>query len=151
MKKWLSVRDSELYKFVESEPPPVSGEHIDNSLVWIVAIIPIVVALIDASLASQPGAAIGRAIAPRMGIEYAEKEVPWFIPFIMNSIFCLWDERRLHKAGHSSHWMTSMAIILVPAYLFLRAKKLKQRPTYAITWIILIVLSVFLVDAARSF
>ena len=50
------------------------------------------------------------------------------------------DHRRLANAGYGSKWTGFMAVFLTPVFLFVRAKMLKQRPYYAITFIIMFVL-----------
>ena len=47
----------------------------------------------------------------------------------------LWRSRALgqslaERARHSDKWLTGFAVILTPVYLFLRAKRLKQRPWF---------------------
>lgn len=149
MKEWSSVRNSELSALVESEPPPVSGQHIGNSLVWIIAMVPLAVGLIDASLASDPSVVLAKGIAPYVGKSVQAPHVPWTVPVAIYTLLGLWDEHRLKKAGHSSKWMTGFAALLTPIYLFMRAKKLKQRPTYAITWVALFVFSLLLVASTE--
>jgi len=153
MKEWISIRNSELFRLVESEPPPVSGDQINNSIVWVIALLPLVFGIIEAYMATRPEVVLARRLAmiPGSGLtEFHEREIPWQITMAINSILCLWDERRLNKAGHSEKWMTISAVLLVPVYLFLRAKKLKQRPIYAITWVAMLVLSIILVASAQS-
>ncbi len=152
MGEWASLRNSDLGKFAASEPPPIAGDQINNSIVWVVAVLPLVFGFIDAYLATRPEVVFARRLSmiPGSGVAFHESELPWALTTAINSILCLWDERRLNKAGHSKKWMTISAILLVPVYLFLRAKQLKQRPIYAITWIALLVISILLVSSAQS-
>lgn len=152
MREWAPLRNSDLGKFVDSEPPPISGDQINNSLVWIVAVLPLVFGLIEAYLATRPEAILARRLSmiAGSGVSFRESGIPWQITTAVNSGLCLWDERRLNKAGHSHKWMTISAILFVPVYLFLRAKQLRQRPTYAITWIVMLVLAIVFVSAAQS-
>jgi hypothetical protein len=142
MKEWQSIRNSELSDLVEAEPPPVSGEHINNTLVWVLAFLPLVFGIIDAALASGPEVQVARALALGIGQDFTPPHVPWLIPLLFNVALGLWDERWLKNAGHSDKWMRGFAVFLMPVYLFVRAKRLKQRPWYGLVWVGCFVLSI---------
>lgn len=150
MQAWKPIRESELAHLVAATPPPISAGLVSNTLVWIVAIIPLVVGLIDAALAMDPATVLARALGTHGGLPFQEPETPFALPGLLTAALCFWDERRLNKAGYSSKWMTAFAFLLAPVYLFMRAKRLKQRPTYAICWLVLVIVAAILVGAARS-
>lgn len=149
MKEWLSIRDSDLGFFVASQPPAISSYLIGNGFVWTLAILPVVYGIINASIGSTNQKALiwsGITGAPY----HAIKEFPWQISFAINGLLGWLDERRLSKAGYGSNWMRAAAILLVPVYLFVRAKRLKQRPSYAVCWIVMFLLGLILEAAATS-
>lgn len=149
MKEWSSIRDSDLGSFVASDPPAISSHLIGNGFVWTLAILPLVYGIIDASIGSTNQKALmwsGITGAPY----HATKEFPWQIPFAINGLLGWLDEHRLRKAGYGSNWMRAAAVLLVPVYLFVRAKRLKQRPSYAVCWIVMFLLGLFIVAAATS-
>ncbi|MCC8957738.1 DUF4339 domain-containing protein [Bradyrhizobium sp. Pear77] len=151
MKDWQSIRDSDLGALVNAEPPPLSGAQVSNTLVWIVAFIPMIFGIIDIALASDPSISFARAVSQGGGLPWKEREVPLLAYTVVYGLLCIWDEYRLEKAGYSKGvGMKFLALFIVPVYLFVRANKLKQRPTYAITWVVLFVLFLFLVAAAQS-
>jgi hypothetical protein len=66
--------------------------------------------------------------------------LPWRLSFLVNTLLSVLDFLRLKKAGHRSLWLGLAATLLTPIYLFARAKRLEQRPFYAIAWIISLIL-----------
>jgi hypothetical protein len=54
------------------------------------------------------------------------------------------DAEQLKRAGYSSGWMTLFALLLAPVYLFLRAQRLRQTPTYGFVWIATFLASIVL-------
>jgi GYF domain 2 len=129
MKEWQPLRETELSSiFAENLPPPVPAALVNNSIVWFVAFIPLVVAIAEVILTPQYYVELHIVTAPKV-------QIPWFIIWPINAALCLWDDRILRKAGYSTKAMAWFAVLLVPVYLFMRAKKLKQRPYYGFVWI----------------
>jgi hypothetical protein len=62
----------------------------------------------------------------------------------LNIALCVMDSRILTKAGHD---IAGWWVLIVPVYLFRRAKHLGQQPWYALTWLVVLVLSVVAVPA----
>lgn len=136
---WVPISDAALIVELTNAPPPLSGKLVRNGLVWVVAFMPLVFAVIDyviiqgetSNIAARTGISPGSPGFPAVG------GLPWYIPAIVTGVLCLWDERRLHKAGHSGGWLTFGALFLIPVYLFVRASRLKQFPYYGIVWLVL--------------
>lgn len=137
--EWKAIRFTELSDEVRDVPPPVAGEHVGNALVWILAFLPLVFGIFDAAIDMENKRLAIRTIS--LGFDAKQiPSIPFGIPFAINTALCLWDDRRLKRAGYNSRWMVLTALVLVPVYLFMRAKLLKQRPSYAITWIAMMLL-----------
>jgi hypothetical protein len=66
----------------------------------------------------------------------------WLIPLLVNAALCLIDAAQLKRAGYSSGWMTLFALLFAPAYLFMRAQRLRQTPTYGYVWLASFIVSV---------
>ncbi|MES2028241.1 MAG: hypothetical protein V4477_03605 [Pseudomonadota bacterium] len=66
------------------------------------------------------------------------------VPVIINAALCIADERQLKRAGYEDKWLTTFGLILAPVYLFLRAKRLGQFPSYGIVWVIMFAISILL-------
>lgn len=121
---WLAAKDTELSKFFTS-PPPLPGRNVSNHLVWLLALVPIVSAIVEMLTGTDKS----------IGIEV-------ILPYLtVNTLLCIWDVGRLKKAGHDapSVWW----VFLVPVYLWQRAKKLNQKRSYFWAYIFLGILSLF--------
>ena len=144
---WKNIRESELAELVATEPPAVAPQHIGNGYVWTLAFLPLIWGFIDASIDFANQKAMWSSLA---GVPYHKtNEFPWQIPFAINGLFGWLDELRLRKAGYGSKWMRAAAVLLVPVYLFVRAKRLKQRPWYAVCWIVTFFLGIFLIASVQ--
>jgi hypothetical protein len=149
MTEWKSIRESDLADLVATEPPAISPQHIGNGYVWTLAFLPLIWGIIDASIDASNQQAAARTMV--LGFPYhPSKGVPVQIPFLVNALFGWLDELRLRKAGYGSSWMRAAAVLLIPVYLFARAKRLKQTPWYAICWIVTFLLGIFLVAAVQA-
>jgi hypothetical protein len=135
MTDWKSIRESDLAELVATEPPPISPQHIGNGYVWILAFIPLIFGVIDAAVAASNQEAAARSLV--LGFPYhASKGLPFQIPLLINALLGWLDDRKLKQAGYGSRLTRVTAVLFQPIYLFLRAKRLKQRPYYAVAWII---------------
>jgi hypothetical protein len=135
MTDWKDIRESDLAELVATEPPAISPPHIGNGYVWILAFLPLIWGVIDASIDASNQQAAARTMV--LGFPYHPiKGLPVQIPFVANALFGWLDELRLRKAGYGSKWMRAAAVLLTPVYLFARAKRLKQTPWYAVCWLV---------------
>jgi hypothetical protein len=122
--EWRPARETDLAPLFappEGEPPPLAGKEVDNRFVWLAVAVPLVGVVIELAAGFDGGEALG-------------------VYLIANIVCCVLDERRLKAAGHqppSSSWA-----ILVPAYLWMRASRLKQKPLYFWGWIVAFALSI---------
>ena len=122
---WQPLRVTDLGAHLQDTPPPVAPTHVNNSLVWTLAIAPIGYVILtgwrDTEIMENP---------------YGDHSLAQFItlavPLILNAALCLLDERQLRRAGYADKWLTLFGILLAPVYLFLRAKRLRQFPSYGI-------------------
>ncbi|WP_426611346.1 DUF4339 domain-containing protein [Bradyrhizobium sp. McL0616] len=134
MPEWELLRESDLRDLVAAEPPPVSSRH-GNGYVWTLALLPLVIGVIEAVVSASNQDAAVRSLA--LGIPYhPSRGLPFQVPLVVNALLGWLDDRRLQQAGYGSRTTRVTAVLLAPVYLFLRAKRLKQRPYYAVAWII---------------
>jgi hypothetical protein len=136
-------------------PPPLSPQMIDNTWVWLVALTPLIVAIVDAVIVQirlENLAATGwwnvlefRDVGGAMTVGRKRLGgLPWQTTFILSSLFVILDLRKLRQAGHPPMKTDILwGFLLVPVYLFVRAKRLRQKPNYAVTWIICAAISIF--------
>ncbi|MGL5126416.1 MAG: DUF4339 domain-containing protein [Fusobacteriaceae bacterium] len=118
LNEWVKFENTNLYSEINTMPPPLL--KVNNNLIWIVAFAPLWADLLELMVI---GVASG------------------FLNLAINLAICYYDEKLLRKAGHNIDKVQSY---LIPVYLFKRAKLLKHSNAYAITWIVLFVLSLFL-------
>jgi hypothetical protein len=116
MQDWQAAGISDLSKLFEktNEPPPLLGDDVNNTIVWVLAFAPVF---------------------------YAFASLGWLFAIIINLCLCAWDEHNLKKAGHDTKGMTVWAVLLVPVYLFTRASRLKHKGYYAWVWLIMFIIS----------
>jgi hypothetical protein len=146
MPEWKSLRESDLAELVAAEPPAISPQDIGNGYVWTLACLPLVFAVIEAATTASDQEAAARSLV--LGFPYhPSKGSPPQIPFLISAVLGWLDDRRLKQAGYGS-WVTRVtAVLFQPVYLFLRAKRLKQRPYYAVVWILSLIVG-FLIYAS---
>ena len=110
-------------------PPPLTGENVNNGLVWTLAFVPILASLLEAFFAAASS--------------HPQSDF-WWVALPLNIGLCLADEKKLKNAGHNTNGMTAWALLLVPVYLFVRASRLKQNNGYAIVWLVTFFLSLYI-------
>ena len=150
-KDWQTVRESDLGSFVASDPPPLVGGAVSNTIVWIIAFLPLILGSIEAGMAHNHNISnIGNAMLARAG-QYNGPELDFRLYALAYVFLGAWDMHNLKKAGYTTDLkIRFLAILLTPIYLFVRAKRLKQRPSYAITWAVLCVLSLLMVYSVQN-
>lgn len=135
--EWREVHLTEFSHHFESTPPELTGDSVSNLWVWINAFVPMVSGVIRYSMATeylQATLAGHHPDAPNFFLHHLST-------FVVNSLLCHLDEKVLRKAGHDTGKFKGW-IWLVPVYMFIRAKKLKQNQAPFIVWIVLFVLFV---------
>jgi hypothetical protein len=131
MTEWKTVRESDLSELVAAEPPAISPQQISNVYVWTLAFMPLVFGLVEASNVVQNDFNLFRASS-----------------LVSGSLGLLDYFTKLKKAGYNSWGLRATSLLVPPVYLFWRAKVLKQRPYYAIAWIVSLIISLLLVSSA---
>ena len=120
MSDWKKAEETELFQYFDG-PPPLSGDAVNNTIVWILAFAPIIGVNIESFLVSffQTGS-----------------NKFWVITIVLNIVLSLLDERKLNAAGHNTRALSFGSAWLVPVYLFKRAKVLKHNLAYFIVWLV---------------
>jgi hypothetical protein len=133
MPEWKPLRESDLGELVAAQPPAISSKHIGNGYVWMLALLPLVLGVIEPVVSASNQDAVARSLA--LGIPYhPSRGLPFQVPVVINGLLGWLDDRRLQQAGYGSRATRVAAVLLAPVYLFLRAKRLKQRPYYTVAW-----------------
>ncbi len=126
MGDWVEFKDVNFLSM--NSPPPLVGDDINNTLVWILAFMPIL------------GTVLEYIIVGALGIYTTSI---WVITVAFNIMLCMSDEMMLRKAGYSNVNRIVWTVFIIPIYLFSRAKLLKQHNTYAIVWCITFLVLIF--------
>jgi len=127
MPEWKPLRESDLADLVAAEPPAISSQHIGNGYVWTLALLPLVFGVIEATVSASNQEAAARSLV--LGFPYhPSRGLPVQVPVVINALLGWLDDRRLKQAGYGSRLTRVTAVLFTPVYLFLRAKRLKQRP-----------------------
>ena len=129
---WIKVENSELSSYLQSAtPPPLSGDHVKNTYMWILAFAPILGYVLESFIAGQ-----------KYGVYIYTGEF-WYTTLALNILLCIFDSVVLKKAGHD----TSKFIFwffLIPVYIYSRAKHLKQSQICLIIWVVAFALTLLL-------
>ena len=128
--EWKKIENTELSTHLnKTSPPPLSGEHVNNTVVWILAFAPIIGYLLEWFIAGAINGSERKA-------EQAMAEAKYFyITIILNIALSIFDEKRLAMAGYSTEKFKGMNW-LVPVYLFQRAKYLNHSMAYFAVWLV---------------
>ncbi len=149
MPEWKPLRESDLADLVAAEPPAISSQHIGNGYVWMLALLPLVIGVIEAVVSANNQDAAARSVV--LGFPYhPSRGLPFQVPLAVNALFGWLDDRRLKQAGYGSRLTRVTAVLFTPVYLFLRAKRLKQRPYYAVAWILSMIVGFLIYAAVES-
>lgn len=124
MPDWTTLDSTVFSSQFSDSPPPLTGEAVDNTLVWWLAFAPLGGAFIAGFLSGATDKPMSKF---------------WWVTLVLNIALSIADEKKLQKAGHDTEKMGGAW--LVPVYLFNRAKVLKQNNAYFIVWVVLFCLS----------
>lgn len=132
---WTPIENTDLRVHLDSlSPPPLTGHHVNNTVVWVLAFAPFIGFLLEAFVAGMV-----YADNPYQAESAAFGGQFWYITLILNVALSYWDEKRLSKSGTDTGRFKGM-VWLVPVYLYQRARALKHNLGYFGVWIACFVL-----------
>ena len=137
---WQPLRTTEIGAQLKDTPPAIAANHVSNGFVWTLALAPLAYLFFDGGLPNYQNS----HPANDMFFEAFLSPLIWLVPILTNALLCLADTEQLKRAGYSSGWMTFFALLLAPVYLFVRAQRLRQTPTYGFVWIASFIVSIIL-------
>ncbi len=105
----------------------LNDKKISNTIIWWVAFMP----LIGLSIENAGSILFNTPISNL-----------WWITLILNIVLCYIDERKIKKIYPEIPLMREW-VLLIPVYLFKRAKALKQTMAYFIVWIVMFAIICF--------
>ena len=132
---WTKVEETDLATHLDlSGPPPLSGDHVNNTIIWVLAFAPIIGLILEGIVAGMVYG--GNEYRIQAALSNAQF---WYITLILNIGLSLRDEKMLEKSGIDTSKFKGM-VWLVPVYLYQRSKALGQNLAYFIVWIVSFVL-----------
>jgi hypothetical protein len=137
MADWQPLGKTEIGTHLEETPPPVRPNDINNGFVWALAVAPIAYIFVQIAIIDYQTIHLGEDLS-------FSSALVWLIPALANATLCVLDEQQLKRAGYNSGWMTLFALLLAPVYLFMRAQRLRQAPSYGYVWIASFIVSILL-------
>ena len=131
LSNWIEVQETELNIYIDdSIPPPITGKNINNSIVWTLAIAPILGYFLEAIIANVASGGNEYVASAKLA-----SNSYWYITLLLNIGLSYYDEDVLKKAGHNTNKFKGITW-LVPVYLYQRAQFLKQNYAYLIVWLV---------------
>ena len=131
---WVKLEDTPLRIHLDQiSPPPLTGQQVSNTLVWVLAFAPILGLFLESFVAMLVYDNENRALNAVSDGKF------FYITVALNILLCVLDEKRLQKAGHNTSAFKGW-VWIVPVYLYQRAKQLKQNLAYFAVWIACFVL-----------
>jgi GYF domain 2 len=128
--EWQPLRTTPIL-LEDSGPPPFPTIHVSNFFAWTLAFVPIIGAILEKVIVEATHGSPPRgAVIPATWITY--------------SILALIDEKKIENSRRnlSQDRLVVWAILFIPAYLFLRARALRQSFTYFYVWVFAFILGV---------
>ncbi|MDR2368299.1 MAG: GYF domain-containing protein [Deltaproteobacteria bacterium] len=116
-----------------AQPQPAQRVTVNNVFIWILAFAPIIGLILEII--------VYMIIDPPEDSKLGNKL--WMITVFLNVILCYFDDKKL-KAANIDTKSFNKFIILVPVYLYKRAKALNDPLTYFTVWMVCFALIVFL-------
>lgn len=148
LKEWLPLRSTEIGAQLPDTPPPLATRDINNGLVWTLAFMPVAYLLMNIAIYRYSLTQIidWQYETPIYTNSYAFFIAPltWLVPIVLNGALCIADSKQLERAGYNSRWMKIFALLLAPAYLFARAQRTRQTPSYGFVWVGTFIASILL-------
>lgn len=119
MSNWLPAAQTELVHAIKNVVPLMPNNIVNSKYAWSLATVPILVSWLVELIGFSFWAVI-------------------ICTILLNIIFLTLDCNELKKSGLDvNRWMW-MGLVLVPAYLFVRASKTNKEYGYAITWCVML-------------
>ena len=126
---WLKIENTDLRIHLDdSAPPPLAGEHINNTLVWVLAFAPLIGYFLEWIVAVAVHGDNSIAQHAMANSKY------WFVTLGLNIALAFFDEEQLKRAGHNTDKFKGL-VWIVPVYLYQRAEATKQNLVYFNVWI----------------
>jgi hypothetical protein len=144
---WVQLKNSPFSEnFKNDKPPPITGDAVNNTLVWWLAFAPLIGQVLEGFFLElfypEPKVDYDNINSIENYTHYLTHtnfNAFWFVTLALNFYLSFQDEKKLQKAGYDTGKLGST--FLIPVYLFKRAEMLKQNNAYFWVWLILFILT----------
>jgi len=127
--EWIKLENTELREHLEEvSPPPLQGQHINNTVVWVLSFAPIIGYFLEVMMAL----AFNRN--DRLAEQALNNSHYFYVTLLLNIGLAYYDEQILSKSGCDTDKFKGMTWF-IPVYLYQRAKYLKQNMSYFSVWL----------------
>ncbi|HPS31665.1 MAG TPA: DUF1566 domain-containing protein [bacterium] len=131
---WKPISETELKQYFKIEvPPPLLGDKVNNTFIWLLAFAPIFGTIIEGLFFQE--------------VSFKRTMIFWTV---LNSGLAIIDDLNLKKAGHKTNNI-GWAIFFVPVYIWRRASLTHQSKSYFWVWVVAVIASIFIDPAAQEF
>lgn len=119
--EWKSAGQTELGKHMSATVPPVSKTQLNDKWLWCLATLPISIDMLIYQLSLS-------------NIFHMDSNIVTILVIALNCVFLTLDIRYLRRAGYDAKKWLFLGLLLVPAYLFVRALKTNKNFIPLIFW-----------------
>ncbi len=116
-------------------PPPLPLTAINDFWIWAIVAVPLIGSFVEHIIQSNGEDITGAIVAY----------------FIANSLFCYLDEKSIRNSGRKTPVSWGIGSLLVPAYLFIRAKRLGKSQITLMAWIAALIAAAYIPQTMGSF
>ncbi|HPA57165.1 MAG TPA: DUF4339 domain-containing protein [bacterium] len=130
---WKPISETDLKQyFTIKGPPPLLGDKVNNTFIWLLAFAPIFGTIIEGMFFQE--------------VSFKRTMIFWII---LNSCLAIIDDMSLEKAGHRTNNL-GWAMFCVPIYIWRRASLTHQSKSYFWVWIVTVIASLFIDSAVKE-
>lgn len=136
---WIELSQTKFAQYIQLDmPPPLSKEKINNTILWVLAVAPILGSYLESLIAIAMYGNNSRAI------DKLESGYFFLITISLNTLLAFLDENQLKKAGYNTNNFQGWWKFIVPVYIFQRSKHIDKNYVYLAVWIASLVATYFI-------
>lgn len=128
---WKPIRDTDIIISGKDTPPPLPATHVNNTFAWLLVLVPVVGAFGEKAVGDL-------GVRPPLGALFLAYAV-------VNTAIALVDAKHIAGSGRNTNNISlGVWFWLIPAYLFQRARALRQSFAYFWAWIVSLAAAIFI-------
>jgi GYF domain 2 len=128
---WKPIRDTDIIISDKNTPPPLPATHVNNTCAWLLVLVPVV-------------GVFGEKAVGDLGVRPSQVELVLAYA-VVNAAIALVDAKHIARSGRNANNISlGFWFWLIPAYLFQRARALRQSFAYFWAWIVSFAAAIFI-------